>query len=503
MSSSSVARRLFEALHRANVRYCSWKSNDHLAAGLAGATDLDILVDRRQYSEVQLALVAAGLKRGAPGCGLTYPAREGWLGFDDETGRFLYVDLHYRLILGEERLKGYRFPWEELLLGTRRWEESVGVYVADPNAELVLLFVRAALQLPWGARLRERVGRSYFTGNWARQLAWLRERVDPAKAEDLCRQLLGPAAAVLARQMLAAGVTVDRLRRFRRAIRPVTARYRTYAPPVAWGLLLLRRLYAWVALLDRRLCGRRLPFVRKGPAAGGALVVLIGPDSSGKSTVTRELATALGWKLDVVRAYLGAGDGASSLVRWPLVVARRALVAAGLLPARRATARARGDGGPPSRRRGGPFAVARTVWALALALEKRRKLTRVWRARDQGLVVLCDRYPQAQILGFNDGPLLADWLAHPNPLLRALARWELAPYARADQTPPDLVVRLMVTPETAIARDATLDRAFVERRIAAVTALRFGPDTPVVEVDADRPLAEVLRDVTRAVWRAL
>ena len=49
----------------------------------------------------------------------------------------------------------------------------------------------------------------------------------------------------------------------------------------------------------------------------------------------------------------------------------------------------------------------RVVWALALAVEKRSKMRRARRARNRGMLVLCDRYPQTKILGFNDGPLLA------------------------------------------------------------------------------------------------
>ncbi len=502
MRSLSVARRLFDAFHQANVRYCSWKSNDHVREGLAGMTDLDILVDRRQYAAVQAALAAAGLKRGVPGCGLTFPAKEGWLGLDERTGRLLYIDLHYRLVLGEERLKGYHFPWEELLLSTRRWDEAAGVYVADPNAEAVLLFVRAAIQLTVRDVLRAARGRPCFAGNWRVQYRWLRDRVDPVKAEELCRHLLGPEAAARFGRLLAGDLRLGQLLRFRRALRPTADLFRTYPRGVGSALLLLRRLYAAAALVNRRYAGRLLPFVRKGPAAGGALVALIGPDSSGKSTVARELAAFLSWKLDVVRAYLGAGDGASSLLRWPLVLLRRALTALGLLRSRS------GRHGPPPRPApadggGRLYAAARAGWALVLALEKRRKLRRVWRARSQGLVVITDRYPQAQVLGFNDAPLLADWRRHRHPLLRALARWEMAPYVQAAANPPDLVVRLMVTPETALARDPGLDPAFIRRRIAVVKALEFGPDTPVVEVDANRPLEEVLVDVKRVVWQHL
>ncbi|HWL90278.1 MAG TPA: hypothetical protein VNP90_02835, partial [Actinomycetota bacterium] len=40
--------RLLDDLADHGVRFCHWKSNEHLAAGLAGRTDLDLLVDADQ-----------------------------------------------------------------------------------------------------------------------------------------------------------------------------------------------------------------------------------------------------------------------------------------------------------------------------------------------------------------------------------------------------------------------------------------------------------------------
>ena len=69
----------------------------------------------------------------------------------------------------------------------------------------------------------------------------------------------------------------------------------------------------------------------------------------------------------------------------------------------------------------GPIEAARVLWALALANEKWRKLRRAMLARSRGLIVICDRYPQTQFPGQNDGPLLWPWLSSPSPIRRALA----------------------------------------------------------------------------------
>ena len=55
---------------------------------------------------------------------------------------------------------------------------------------------------------------------------------------------------------------------------------------------------------------------------------------------------------------------------------------------------------------GSLYSILVTIWATVLAIEKRNKLLSAHRGADRGLFVLTDRYPQDEILGFNDGPCL-------------------------------------------------------------------------------------------------
>jgi hypothetical protein len=145
----------------------------------------------------------------------------------------------------------------------------------------------------------------------------------------------------------------------------------------------------------------------------------------------------------------------------------------------------------------------RCWWALALAREKLGRLAEARRARNLGMVALCDRYPQCQYTGFNDGPQLGPWLEHPSPLLRAAATWELAAYRSAERSPPDLVVKLHVTPAVAAQRKEDISHDDITRRVAATRGLQFPPEVQVVDIDATQPLEEVLLKVKRAIWEAL
>jgi hypothetical protein len=71
----------------------------------------------------------------------------------------------------------------------------------------------------------------------------------------------------------------------------------------------------------------------------------------------------------------------------------------------------------------------RTMWSWSIVREKEARLREAQRARNLGLIAICDRYPQGQIMGLGDGPLLGHWSQHPWGWLQAAARWELSAYS--------------------------------------------------------------------------
>lgn len=238
------------------------------------------------------------------------------------------------------------------------------------------------------------------------------------------------------------------------------------------------------------------------PPHNGFVVAFVGSDGSGKSTVTREITGWLAQQAPVTQLYFGTGDGPVSpprrvlrrigalVVRWKKQIRN----AAPSEPSPESTAE------PETRVTPG---ITRTVWRIAWALlvahEKKRRLATMLRARRDARIVVCDRYPQAETLGYNDGPLLGGWIEHPRRFLRALAKHELAIYRSFARYPPDLVVKLHVTPAVAAQRKeiASLDR--LQRKADGIKRLQYPSSTLVLDVDADRPIEEVLHDVKSAI----
>jgi hypothetical protein len=503
----SQSLNLFRAFDEAGIVYCHFKSNEHLVEGLAGLTDLDVLVEQGRTEDIQRALVSVGFKRFASQLASAYPGVEDYLGFDVESSRLIHLHLHYVLAAGEPHLKSFQLLLGDDLLATRVVDEETGVSISDPNLEMQLLMVRCALKLRWRDQILQLLGRPYLRGGLMREFHWLMERIDRERVLESAQATLGWRAAAALSRLLVDSPTLGDLRRLRSSATAALAYERTYGRATACLVRLAREATWWFSAINRRLLRLPIPARRTIPS-GGLIIAFLGPDGSGKSTVTEELRTWLGWKIDVYPAYFGSGDGSVSALRWPLKLALG--VYRRLRPAAADVSLTGGnpvEGGEdaseetPRKDRG--IAKLRWIWALVLAVEKRSKMRSVVRARNRGMAVICDRYPQIQVLGFNDGPLLASWLEGPAGLRRRLARWEFDVYQAAARNAPDLAIKLKVTPEVAHRRKPEATVAEVSRRLEALEKIDFGERCEHVEVDVDQPLEGVLAAVKQAVWKRL
>ena len=141
--------------------------------------------------------------------------------------------------------------------------------------------------------------------------------------------------------------------------------------------------------------------------------------------------------------------------------------------------------------------------AILVATEKQSNLKRMQEAKNMGMLVVCDRFPQNQILGFNDGPLLHSLLTSGNPLFRALARYESRIYARVSQNYPDIAFKLIADAHVVEARKpGETSLQMLEAKIAGIKALTFGNQTRVIVIDASQPLEKVLLTIKKEIWEA-
>jgi hypothetical protein len=498
-----VVRALTARLDVAGIRYCQFKSNWHLDQGLVGLTDLDVLIEPHSGSKLASILGQSGYKSFSPPPGGDYPGVEDYLAMDANTGRMVHLHLHHQLSTGAPHLKGHHFPWEELMLATRKRDEASGFFICDPSVELLFFLTRNTLKISLVHRIRAALGQDRVRAGMTREFLWLRGRANADRVIELGRSLLGETAGPAIRDIFESGPSLGRMLALRGRAMPVLRLYRMYAPLDAFLQRRRRELQSFQGKLGKRFPALAGSVARTDPR-GGVLVAFMGPDGAGKSRLTTEITRWLRWKLDARVIYFGSGDGPVSLARLPLKLVLRVAEALKLWSPTGQAGGANGDGsgaGPGREARKPGF--ARAVWALVLAREKGQNLQRAWRARDRGIVVVGDRYPQHQVMGFNDGPLLSAWTGSSSGLRRALATWESRPYRWAESRPPQLVIKLRVSPEVAVVRKPGMRAEEIQRRLGALASLRYPAETRVVEVDADRPWEEVLLECKRRVWEIL
>ena len=496
-----VLRGLFERVHADGIRYCHWKSNQHLQASMVGKTDVDILVDRRAIVPLTKILGETNFKRFVVKPGRGYPGIEDYVGFDTASGTLTHLHVHYQLTLGEKFLKGHRLPWEELFLSSRIRDPAHGIYVTEPNLELVVLIVRAVMKLRARDAIMETFGKPYFGGGMLRELRWLAERSDRERLLEVGTRLVGERAARLLPDMLdGKRPSVGQLRAFGRQAEPRLSEYRLYGTAAAvrqmatreWGII-------WWKVKNWYL-GAPTKSTRTLPQ-GGITVAFLGADGAGKSTLTEEIAEWLSREVAVVITYGGSGKGSASLPRRLLQ---------GLAALRRRVVRPRSDsaaaspaqGGEPGRRDKN-ISLARLVWVLSLARERRRRAQQARRAKGGGMIVLSDRLPQSQFPGWNDGPRLTRWLEVGSWVRRVAARMEQAAFRLAELSAPDLVVKLHVSPEVASRRKPETPQEQLRTGIDMVRRLQFPATTRVLDMDAEQPLDQVILEAKRAVWESI
>jgi len=485
---SWVLEEVLTQFERQNISYCYWKSSLRIQSALRGGSDVDLLVALKDMHRMELILLKQDFKRVTTLASSDHGAITSFLGFDDATGRLIHLHVHFRLMLGEPLLKNYHAPWEQELLARAVFHPSLPIRMLDPVSEALLLTVRMSLELsgfdPVALRQREATLRKFELDREE-----LSERINPEDLRELAARLLGEDAAGVPGEILFdSGSANSAKRRLKKNLSP----FRTYNS-LEIRVRSLSRAFSWAAgHLNKRILHLPRPWSRRAPG-GGRVISIIGVDGSGKSTAVSTIKTWLGDEIDVMPIYLGTGNGRASLLLLPLKLI--VLLATKLIGPR---PKETPDGKASARHRGPLYTILMMVWATIVAIEKRGKLLSAHRGADRGLLVVTDRYPQDEILDFNEAPMLARLSNVPG----WLRRFEANAYAPARRLPPDLVVKLIVSRATAERREPELSPTVIQRRLESVKKLKFAGAT-LVSIDAEQPLERVSLAIKREVWRIL
>jgi thymidylate kinase len=495
-----LINQLIASLNEKAIRYCHWKSNYTLADSLTGEIDLDLLVDRRSSAEALTILAAMGFKQAVVKSGLTTPSIYHFYGYDHPTGLLVHVHLFTKVLTGESFIKSHWLPFEEMLLaGGDKINE---IKTPSKSAELVLFIIRtfikygSLLDLIYLMRkpesIQDELNWLQGSGDISDSLAWL-EQTLPSFPEQLfieCVDALREEQSLVKRIGLALRVR-KQLRSF--------AKYRTYERLKSYMQLLFDRM--------KRFLRRRKN--KKVLSAGGAVIAFVGPEATGKSTLVFETSKWLGDVFTIRTVH--AGKPPSSWITLPfnslMPLARKLLP--GLRSSRMEGNAPQAGAANPERKQKGWPGVAYAFRAVSIAKDRRRLLVRMKRLAVNNEIIICDRYPSETVSAMDSPRLETNQSGggFTGSLINWLAKIERRLYSEVP--PPDIVLRLTVSVETAIQRNRERVKAgketdaYLKARHLQNQAWSMPQVKHVFDIDTEQSLPQTLLNVKQSIWETL
>lgn len=210
------------------------------------------------------------------------------------------------------------------------------------------------------------------------------------------------------------------------------------------------------------------------------LIAVVGSDGTGKSTLTADLVRNLQKKRVTERRYLGliSGEDGDKIKRLPVI---------GVWLERRLAAKS----DKTQRMSNKPPALWAALIMYGFSLWRSSNLQKAIRLAQSGVLVISDRYPQAEISGFYyDGPGIGVERAK-GWLMSRLAESERRLYQQMALIRPQLILRLDIDVDTAYARKPDHSYEELEDKISAMVRIQYN-GSRIIELDARAPYDEVL-----------
>ncbi|MBQ9117469.1 MAG: hypothetical protein IJY04_10630 [Clostridia bacterium] len=492
-----ICKKLFTAWNEAGVRYCHWKSNEHLEEGLDGLTDLDIYVVPEDREKAEALLTASEYLKFIPQKGARYPNVDEWIGFDYATGALVHVHQHYQIITGTKFTKEYVFPIDGLLTDTRVIDGETGVYIAAPEVEIIILYCRIALKATDKKHIKP-------DGDYQKEIDYLKERMDSDKVRENCTVFAGINGAELYSLIEKTAPTEAEWYRGYLTVHRLLKKYKKTS---SFNAKLRKKYFIYRSMWNaaKRKYLHITPIKRKTPPAGGMSICFIGADGSGKSTVSIDIKKWLNWKIEAERFYLGSGDHYNGIVK--------RLLAKGKSKSKGSSApEAASEGNvssdkPKAKRKLSlkgrllrfGFNILQCVYLRQIAERSLKELKRAKKYEKKGGIALFDRFPQNQFEGMYDGPKIRCRYPDGGVFVRSQAKREERAIVKAQKYQPALTFKLLLPPEESVRRkpDHTIEEVAPK---AAITEKLVFENSTVVDIDATQPYDSELLEIKRKIW---
>jgi thymidylate kinase len=212
------------------------------------------------------------------------------------------------------------------------------------------------------------------------------------------------------------------------------------------------------------------------------VIAVVGSDGSGKSTLSADLVARLSAERETAFLYLGQSSG-------NILTRIRGLPLIGEVIGRFLVRRSQRVHAEESRSAAPDLPSALVVHLLSRW--RNHKFGRMLAMNRRGVVVVTDRYPQAEVPGFYfDGPGL-DASGGAKGLVRWLTGRELHLYRRMISHVPALVIRLNIDADTAHRRKPDHKLAMLRDKTRVIPRLQFN-GARILDLDSTEPYPQML-----------
>ena len=497
---SNLVDSLINQLSNSKIEYCFWKSTFSLDKVYSGDADLDLLIDRSSLPLMESILLSLGFKLAENRWGMNPAGIYHFFGYDLDCDIFVHVHLFCQVQTGESFVKSHYLPLSKMLL--ENTVERDGIRLASKEAELVGFVLRYFIKL---GSVPDLILLSKGRFNFIQELDWLLSEVDLEKSKSLLQQycpIVGETLFLECIDALQSRGSFVRLGRLAGRIRRRLSVYKKYSLlGSCWAYL------GWMVSMGQRRLS--VNHQNKTFRSGGAVIVFLGPDAVGKTTLA---AACKSWlQMIFPTRAVHAGRPPSSLITAPVHIPlwlvqkiRPQLLASG--PAKNTV-----PGNPVKKKsiKGSILSIIYALRSVSLAWDRQRILVRARRLAAHGEIIICDRYPSNQV-GAMDSPRLEvdpDQGGIFSALYNGLAHLEANLYRRVP--PPDMVLRLKVSLETAKRRDQERFEKGTENDNLLESRHNLGYQwhSPWIDhihdIDTERPLTETILQVKQLIWESL
>lgn len=501
-----ICKELFAAWNTADIKYCHWKSNEHLSEGLMGLTDLDVFVALEDRARAQQELEKCGYINFRPQKGSRYPLVEEWIGFDYATGGLVHIHLHYQIITGTKHSKEYVFPVDESIISTRVFDTTYNVYVASPELEIIILYSRIVLKATDKKKIK-------IDQDYQKEIDYLKERVDWKIVRDQCCRFFADSSDAVYNAIREYTISQTQLYEIYNVIKKWLKPYKKFSTPIAK----LRYRYFRLRSIKNAVFSKYLHHYhigRKTLPNGGLSVCFLGADGSGKSTVSIDICKWLNWKIEASRFYLGSGDHYNGLLKKILSFGSSKASKSTLGSSKKETVasehREKQSKAEKKAKIGflkpilkSAFDTLQAIYLKKIAVRSLKELKKAKKYAEKGAIALFDRFPQNQFQGLYDGPKIASRFPNTkNPIIKINRRIEEKAIAEAQNYRPDVIFKLLLPAEESIRRkpDHTIEEV---KPKAEITQKLVFESSLVYDIDATQAYSDEILEIKRWIWKAI